>query len=175
MDFEQLSKVRQSCRSFDPSRDVEEEKLMKCVEAAKNAPSAVNAQPYDIWVVRKPENVRKLLEARLDFNRFIDDCGTFVVFTDAPYAASRLAEQDGRLYIDYRTQDVGECIAYFTLQASDLGLDTCILGGFDMERLQQALGTDAHIQIIIAVGYAKEGYKTRAKSRKPTEENVRFL
>lgn len=45
MDFEQLTKVRQSCRSYDADRPVEEEKIVKLVEAAKIAPSAMNAQP----------------------------------------------------------------------------------------------------------------------------------
>ena len=33
MDFEQLTKVRQSCRSYDADRPVEEEKIAKLVEA----------------------------------------------------------------------------------------------------------------------------------------------
>ena len=175
MDFEQLTKVRQSCRSYDADRPVEEEKIAKLVEAAKVAPSAMNAQPYDVWVVRSPEKVQAIRDAKSSFNGFIDNVNLFIVFTDAPYSNGKLEGLAGEMQIDYRTQDIGESIAYLTLQAKDLGLDTCILGGFRIDQVKKALGTDAHIQIIVAVGYATEGYKVRSKVRKADSENVRFV
>ena len=175
MDFEQLTKVRQSCRSYDADRPVEEEKIAKLVEAAKVAPSAMNAQPYDVWVVRSPEKVQAIRDAKSSFNGFIDNVNLFIVFTDAPYSNGKLEGLAEEMQIDYRTQDIGESIAYLTLQAKDLGLDTCILGGFRIEQVKKALGTDAHIQIIVAVGYATEGYKVRSKVRKADSENVRFV
>ena len=175
MDFEQLTKVRQSCRSYDADRPVEEEKIAKLVEAAKIAPSAMNAQPYDVWVVRSPEKVQAIRDAKSSFNGFIDNVNLFIVFTDAPYSNGKLEGLAEEMQIDYRTQDIGESIAYLTLQAKDLGLDTCILGGFRIGQVKKALGTDAHIQIIVAVGYATEGYKVRNKVRKADSENVRFV
>ena len=175
MDFEQLTKVRQSCRSYDADRPVEEEKIAKLVEAAKIAPSAMNAQPYDVWVVRSPEKVQAIRDAKSSFNGFIDNVNLFIVFTDAPYSNGKLESLAEEMQIDYRTQDIGESIAYLTLQAKDLGLDTCILGGFRIDQVKKALGTDAHIQIIVAVGYATEGYKVRNKVRKADSENVRFV
>lgn len=175
MDFEQLTKQRQSCRSYDVSRPVEEEKIAALVAAAKIAPSAMNAQPYDIWVVRSPEKVQAIRDAKSSFNGFIDEVNTFIVFTDAPYSNGKLEGLAADMQIDYRTQDIGESIAYLTLQAKDLGLDTCILGGFRIDMVKKALGTDAHIQIIVAVGYAAEGYKVRNKVRKADSENVRYI
>lgn len=46
MDFLEIAKSRQSCRAYDRSRPVEREKLLACLEAARLAPSACNAQPY---------------------------------------------------------------------------------------------------------------------------------
>ena len=175
MDFEQLTKVRQSCRSYDADKPIEEEKIAKLVEAAKIAPSAMNAQPYDVWVVRSPEKVQAIRDAKSSFNGFIDNVNLFIVFTDAPYSNGKLEGLAEEMQIDYRTQDIGESIAYLTLQAKDLGLDTCILGGFRIDQVKKALGTDAHIQIIVAVGYATEGYKVRSKVRKADSENVRFV
>ena len=175
MDFVQLTKQRQSCRSYDADRPVEDEKIAAIVNAAKLAPSAMNAQPYDIWVVRSPEKVRAIRDAKADFNKFTDQVSTFIVFTDAPYGNGRLEDLGSAMQIDYRTQDIGQSIAYLTLQAKECGLDTCILGGFDIDAVKKALGTDAHIQIIIAVGCASEGYKLREKTRKPESENVHYL
>lgn len=46
MDFLEIARARQSCRSYDTERPVEQEKLDAVLEAARLAPSACNAQPY---------------------------------------------------------------------------------------------------------------------------------
>lgn len=46
MDFLEIARARQSCRSYDETRPVEQEKLDAVLEAARLAPSACNAQPY---------------------------------------------------------------------------------------------------------------------------------
>ena len=175
MTFEELTKVRQSCRSYDVSKPVEDEKIAALVAAAKIAPSAMNAQPYDVWVVRSPEKVQAIRDAKSSFNGFIDSVNLFFVFTDAAYGNAKLEGLAEEMQIDYRTQDIGESIAYLTLQAKDMGLDTCILGGFRIDQVKKVLGTDAHIQIIVAVGYASEGYKLRNKVRKADSENVHYV
>ena len=50
MDFTTLIAQRQSCRSYDPQRTVSTEALQQCLEAARMAPSACNAQPYHFTV-----------------------------------------------------------------------------------------------------------------------------
>ena len=51
-EFIDLAKVRQSCRSYDPDREVEDVKLDACLEAMKLSPSACNAQPYFYYIVK---------------------------------------------------------------------------------------------------------------------------
>lgn len=48
MDFLEIAKLRQSCRSYDETRMVEEEKLFSVLDAARLAPSACNGQPYHL-------------------------------------------------------------------------------------------------------------------------------
>ncbi|MCQ2069828.1 MAG: nitroreductase family protein [archaeon] len=173
MDFSELILKRQSCRAFDPSKVVEQEKIEKCLYAASMAPSAVNAQPYSIWVVK--DKAKDIADAKASFNGFTDTCPVFVIFTDRPYGIEKLDACAETMSIDYRTQDIGEAIAYFTLQAEELGLSTCILGSFDKEKVAQVLGTDDHVQTIIALGYAVDGYSVRAKRRRPLSETVTYL
>ena len=45
MNFSEIAQGRQSCRSYDETRDVEQEKLSAILEAARLAPSACNSQP----------------------------------------------------------------------------------------------------------------------------------
>jgi len=40
MNFIEIARMRQSCRSYDPARPVEEEKLQAILEAAQLSPSA---------------------------------------------------------------------------------------------------------------------------------------
>ena len=52
MDFLEIARARQSCRSYDTERPVEQKKLDAVLEAARLAPSACNAQPYHFTVCR---------------------------------------------------------------------------------------------------------------------------
>lgn len=56
MDFLELAKLRQSCRAYDETREVEPEKLQAILEAGRLAPSACNGQPYRITVCQKERN-----------------------------------------------------------------------------------------------------------------------
>ena len=45
MNFCDITVKRQSCRGYDETKQVEEEKLSRILEAARLAPSACNGQP----------------------------------------------------------------------------------------------------------------------------------
>ena len=49
-DFLELIRTRQSERGY-LDKPVEKEKLMRCIEAARMAPSACNAQPWKFIIV----------------------------------------------------------------------------------------------------------------------------
>ena len=52
MDFLENARTRQSCRSYDETKNVEREKLDAILEAVRLAPSACNGQPYHLTVCR---------------------------------------------------------------------------------------------------------------------------
>ena len=52
MNFTEIAEQRQSCRSYDPAREVEGEKLDAVLATARLAPSACNGQPYHITVCK---------------------------------------------------------------------------------------------------------------------------
>ena len=66
--------------------------------------------------------------------------------------------------------DVGEFVAYLTLAAKDLGVETCILGWINAKNLREAVGysEDEDCSIVVAAGYSDAPY--RQKTRKPFEE-----
>ena len=68
---------------------------------------------------------------------------------------------------DFPLIDIGIAAAHFCLQATDLGLGTCMLGWFDEPRIREMLHipADRRIGLVITLGYAAEG-QIRPKQRK---------
>ena len=58
-DFLQLARDRYSCRAFSDA-PVEAEKVQALVDAAVAAPTAVDKQPWHLWVVESPEAVERI-------------------------------------------------------------------------------------------------------------------
>ena len=173
--FETLAAQRQSCRAYDATRPVEPQKLAVCLEAARLAPSACNSQPYHFFVAEgsKAKAVSDYLISD-NMNGFTAECPLFVVITEAPYTP-RAEALNSMKSQDYRLIDIGIAAAQFTLQATDLGLGSCILGWFDEEKLQQLLGTAARVRLVLALGYPKAGDKLRDKKRKTAQELITTL
>ena len=57
MNFIELVTQRSSVRNFEP-KPVEKEKLIYVLEAARIAPSAVNFQPWQFFVITDPEMLK---------------------------------------------------------------------------------------------------------------------
>ncbi len=172
MEFHELTRKRQSCRAFDAARPPAEEDLRTCLEAARLAPSACNAQPYHFTVVRGEEAAAVAAATRsMGMNPFTADVPCFIVISEAPYnrtaaLGAHLKEQD------YRSVDIGITAAYLTAQAAELGLATCIVGWFDEKKVRSLTGIDSRIRLLIAIGYAREGDPLREKKRKALDDLV---
>ncbi len=174
MTFLELVSKRQSTRAYEINRLVEPEKLERCIEAVRLAPSACNAQPWKLIVVTDPELKNKVADAAsakwLRFNHFTKQAPAMVVIVrEDPNFTSKL----GTVLKDkpYTIMDVGIAAEHFCLQAADEGLGTCIMGWFDEPRVKQLLGIPVkkRAELIITVGYpAKAGI--RQKIRKTKEQ-----
>ena len=175
MDFSQLISTRQSCRAYDSTRSVPRETLAACLEAARLAPSACNAQPYHFTVVTG-ENARAVGDTTrsMGLNKFTPDVPTFVVISEANYNATSAVGSKVKGQ-DYRSVDIGIAAAYFTARATELGLSTCIIGWFDEKKLRQLVGAKGTVRLVIAVGYAKEGDVLRKKVRKDLDTLVTWM
>jgi len=173
MDFQELALSRQSCRSFS-ARELPQDELTACLEAARIAPSACNAQPFRITACTgtAAHDVAKLTQS-MGMNKFTDNVPCMLVIEEDSYnvtaaAGSKLKNQD------YRSIDIGIAAAHIVLCAASRGLATCILGWFDEKALQSYLGTSSRIRLIIALGYASDDDTLRPKKRKAIEEIADF-
>lgn len=175
MDYLELALNRQSCRSYDKDRPVEEEKLQSLLACARLAPSACNAQPYHITVAagEKAQAVGELVRGQ-GMNGFTRDVPLFLVISEKDYNSTaalgaKLKKQD------YRSVDIGILSAFLISQAHCLGLGSCILGWFSEKKLQALLNTEHRIRLVIALGYPREGDSLRKKNRKPLDVLVNRL
>ena len=166
MDFSDLIKLRQSDRKYDESRKVDRDLIIKCLEAARLAPSACNSQPWKFVVVDDTELLPHMAEAAasMGMNKFACQAPVILaVVLEKMNFTARL----GSVIKDkeYNLLDVGIAVEHFCLQAAELGLGTCILGWFDEKKVANLLGVkNRRIPLLITLGYSKT--KCRIKSRK---------
>lgn len=175
MNFFEITKHRQSCRSYNPERAVEQDKLMRILSAARLAPSACNGQPYHITVCHG--EVAKEVERAtqgMGMNKFATDAPLVIVISEKPYVASAAfgAKVKGN---DYRSIDIGILAAYVTAAATEEGLCTCILGWFDDAKIRKACGLEGAVRLVITLGYASDEDKLREKKRKDFDELIKIL
>ena len=175
MNFTEIAQQRQSCRSYDATKVVEEEKIAAIMETARLSPSACNGQPYHFSVCRG-ENAKAVAKAcqGLGMNKFATDAGVMLVISEEPYCktAAMGAKVNGN---DFRSIDIGIAAAYITAEATAQGLGTCILGWLDSDKIKAICNLAGEVRLVIALGYAKEDDKLRPKKRKDMDELVTQL
>ncbi len=173
MNFREIAENRQSCRSYDRDRIVEDEKIKAVLEAARLAPSACNGQPYRFTVCKdKAAKEVALACMGMGMNKFSSDAPVLIVISEENYVktAALGAKLKGN---DYRSIDIGIAAAYLTAEAVAQGLGSCILGWFDNDRVMKICSLDKPARLVITLGYPKEGDKLRVKKRKSYEELVK--
>ncbi len=175
MDFLEIAQLRQSCRSYDETRDVEAEKLQKVLEAGQLAPSACNGQPYHFTVCRG-ETAKQVAAAvtGVGLNKFAAQAPVMNVISAEDYCKSAAVGAKPKKN-DYRSIDIGIAAAYLTAEAQTQGLSTCILGWLDSEKLKKICGLSKDVRLVITLGYAREDDKLRPKKRKDLNELVTNL
>ncbi len=172
MDFHELIRRRESVRSYDPARPVEQEVLNRILEAGRLAPSAANKQPWRFLLVSSPEMLRK-----------VKACYGRPWFKDAPHVLAVTGDRgqawvrgaDGWNSIE---TDLAIAMDHLILAAEAEGVGTCWIAAFDPVVLRSALDLreGEAVFAITPLGYPREGRpRGAAKNRRPFDEVVRFL
>jgi nitroreductase len=173
IDFLELAKSRQSVRSYS-DRPVENEKIKKCLEASRLAPSACNSQSWKFIVVNNTQLKNALADAAedriLSMNHFTKQAPVhIVVVREKPNITSKL----GGIVRNktYTLIDLGIATEHFCLQAVSEGLGTCILGWFNEKKVKKLLNIPGNkrAELIITLGYPASD-EIREKKRKNLEE-----
>ena len=178
MNFLNLISNRQSVRKYI-DKAVEPEKITRCLEAVRLAPSASNSQPWKFIVIDDPELkdkiARETFSALVSFNKFTLDSPVLVAITlEKPPIINRIG---GRIKKrSWKLMDVGMAAEHFCLQATEEGLGTCMIGWYNEKEIKKLLNIpkEKDLALLISVGYAPEDYKLRAKVRKSLNEMSSF-
>lgn len=176
--FLSLVQLRQSVRKYTDN-PVEEEKLQRCLEAARLAPSASNSQPWKFVVVNDPELVKKVGKETIgplsSFNKFAPEAPVIVAIV---IEKMKVLTKIGASIQDreYPLIDIGIAAEHFCLQATEEGLGTCMLGWFNEKPIKELLNIpkDRRIGLLITLGYAPEDYHLRQKIRKNPDETINY-
>lgn len=142
---------RYSPRAFD-SKALSDDQITTLFEAARQAPSAMNEQPWRfIYAQKKDTNYALLFDALLDGNK------EWAI--SAPLIMVGVAKEN----YDYKNRpnnfanyDLGQAMAYLSIQATELGLHLHQMGGFDAQTAKNNLNLPEGFQPFV---YAVIGYK----------------
>jgi nitroreductase len=144
-----ISNKRYSVRSYE-DKEVEREKLMQVLEAARIAPSAVNYQPVHFIVVTEKNGRQKLFEA---YPRpWLKEAPVIIVVCGDHRISWK--RKDGKDHCDI---DAAITVDHMTLAATELGLGTCWICAFDAQKCHDLLELPDYLEpiVLMPLGYPK--------------------
>lgn len=169
MDFLELAKKRYSVRSF-LSTKVEEEKLLRILEAGRVAPTGANRQPQRILVIQREEGLEKLKKGANIYGAplALIVCGDNETVWKRPHDGKNILDIDASIITDH-----------IMLAATELGLGTLWVCHFkpDVIRAEFNLPQGIEPVNILGIGYASGPVAAADRhdvQRKPLNETVKF-
>jgi len=165
MDYESVIEKRYSCREYNDEK-IKKEELMKILEAGNLAPTAVNFQPQKIIVIENKELLEKLaLATKYTFGSKTIIC----VSHDKRISWHRYKDQR-----DFGTFDSAIVTTQMVLEATNLGIGSCIVCSMNEEMVKELLNLDENyiVDSLITLGYPKN--EGKHNKRKDLKEIVEF-
>lgn len=158
MDVLSTIQGRRSIRKYS-NKPVEDEKLLKVLEAARLAPSAKNLQELRFIVAKDSKIREKLTEAIAQ--PFVGEAPIILVCCGAETSGVMKCGQPRY------TIDVSIATAYMILGAYEQGLGTCWLGSFDENMVKKVLDIPQEVRV---VAITPLGYPSESPSQRPRKE-----
>ena len=158
---------RISIRKYE-NRPVEEEKIRQVLKAAMAAPSAGNQQPWEFYVVRDPEMIRKLADTT-PYSKSA---------AGAPVVIVPCYRTNGLWAPMYDTIDLSIATENMLLEITSLGLGAVWMGIAPIEDRILAvdrilgLGEDLHSFALVPGGYPAE---SRPQQDRFQEERIHWI
>ena len=172
MEFFEVVKNRFSCRKFS-QKTVEDEKLEKILEVARLAPTAKNAQPVKIWVIKTPESLEKIKSAA-PF-AWLKDVNVIIAVGGTAEGAF-VRPSDKRNFEDV---DATIVATHIMLEIENEGLSSTWIGMFDEPKVKEFFPEMKNFDLValFPVGYKADDAQPsdRHSIRKSKDELVKYL
>jgi nitroreductase len=167
MEFINVVESRRSIRTY-LEKKVESSKIDYIIECARRSPSWANRQCWKFIIVKDKSIIKELSKTSL-INRWLKNAPIIVVACADPIMSG---SNNG---IDYFIVDVSIAMEHLILAATDVGLGTCWIGGFNEDKIKKILIIPKRIRVVsmTPLGYPSEkngfidkSYKFFASSKK---------
>ncbi|MFM6967626.1 MAG: nitroreductase family protein [Microbacteriaceae bacterium] len=143
---------RWSPRSFDPTFTVTAADLAAPFEAARWAPSANNRQPWSFIVgYRGDDTFATILETLKGYNPTWAPTASALIVACANTAGDKDTRNPWAEY------DLGQSVAYFSLQAASNGLFVHQIGGFNTDAAAEKFGVESPWVPVTVIAVGKPG------------------
>ena len=161
MELQEAIKGRRSIRNFK-KQNIPEETITQLIEAASQAPSAGNIQPWHFIIVRNPTIKRKLAESALNQSHVEQAPVVIVVCADEKSSSMGYGKRGRTLYC---LQDTAAATQNILLTAHSLGLGTCWIGAFNEDEAREAVNAPEGVRpvVMIPVGIPDENPRQRGR------------
>lgn len=160
--LEAISK-RASLKTRLSKRQVEQDKIVKILDAARLAPSGRNRQPWRFIVVKDKETIETLVSRAFNEANLVVREAPVIIITCANPSDALVTH--GR---EYYLFDAGLAVQNMLLAATDLGLVTHPMTGLNEDELKKVLGIPDEVRFVVAtpLAYPVEGsYEEAAQER----------
>lgn len=179
MELMKAMETRRSIRNFKEGQTVDKNAVEAMIQAAQLAPTWKNSQTGRYYVVMTPEKLESVKKNCLpEFNgNNVANAPVLIVTTFVKNRAGfdREGNPDNELGNEWGAYDLGLCNQNLLLKATELGLDTLVMGIRDEKALRQELSIpeDQEVVSVIGVGYRVED--AQMPKRKELEKVVTFF
>ena len=167
MEVFEVIKKRRSIRNYKDI-PVEEDKIIKIIEAAILAPSASNGQPWRFIAVKDKNLLTKIVKETLGvINQWAISAPLIIV--GCSVKTSIITHYFGEVAsgIKYHILDMGIALEHTVLEAEELGLSSCWIGWFNEKRIKGILNINPAWRVVslITIGYSDESYSHAPRKR----------
>lgn len=149
--------------------EIPSEDIKALLDAARMAPSSYNEQPWKFYVGFKDDKIyNALLDALFDSNKTWAAKAPVLLGVTGRANLSLNGKKN-----NYTEYDVGQAVAFLTLEATEREIYLHQMGGFDRNKFSDSfnLNEEEKPVIVIALGYKDEN-NPRRKGRKELKEIV---
>ncbi len=197
--FEEALHFRHACKAYDSSKKIPKEDLRFILESTRMSPSSMGMEAWKFLVIKDKELKSRLSKTCWNPNK-LEDCSDVVVLLNMknirssnPHVINQFKKRADDItpflktyknFIDHRSDEEINCwsgkqayiaSAFLMMSAASIGIDSCPIEGFDVQKATEVLEIDTknwQIAYMVSLGYRLNEQSKRF--RRDFDEVVEF-